>query len=257
MPFGFIGPWPFLKTPPYCESLGFGARQIRPSGGPFLESTSGPFLASGDAEVMRVQRQLVHLRTGDDDARRVGVATENPARLANAAIGVSVLPRRVAFGLFRRHELVGRRGIERPTDRPRRGRHSARQLGSKRQARVRRRDVRNGGADRRGAEAGQRGRTTPRGPTTRRLQGLASVRRASPGPHHMSASARSDAPCPASWVSRELAHGWPAGRRSGFVALRNAGSSDSRRSVDVGDATHQMRSRWLAVELEGEWAFCI
>jgi hypothetical protein len=77
------------------------------------------------------------------------IVVENPARLANAAMGVSVLPRRVAVGLFRRHELVSRRSLERPSDRPRRGRHSARQLGSTRQAVVRRRDVRGGGADRR------------------------------------------------------------------------------------------------------------
>jgi len=76
---------------------------------------------------------------------------KHPARLANAAIGVSVPPRRIAFGLLRRHEVVGRRSIERPTDRSRHGRHSVRQPGSKRQTRVRRRDVRNGGADRRRA----------------------------------------------------------------------------------------------------------
>jgi hypothetical protein len=35
------------------------------------------------------------------------------------AIGVSVLPRRVAFGLVRCHEWLGRRRIERPTDRRR------------------------------------------------------------------------------------------------------------------------------------------
>jgi len=34
---------------------------------------------------------------------------ENHAGRANAAIGVSVLPQRVAVGLFRRHELPSRR----------------------------------------------------------------------------------------------------------------------------------------------------
>ncbi len=50
------------------------------------------------------------------------VPTEDPAGPAHAAIGASVLPRRVAVGLLRRHELAGRRRIERPTDRGRRGR---------------------------------------------------------------------------------------------------------------------------------------
>ena len=66
-------------------------------------------------------------------------------------VGVLVLPRRVAFGRFRCHTLVGRRSIERPATGPRRGRHLARPFGSKRQARVRRRDVRHDGAVRRPA----------------------------------------------------------------------------------------------------------